>query len=153
MPMRVAPLSAVHARTSEDHGFTLLELLVVVLIIGILAAIAIPTFINQTSKARDGAAKVLVRTAETAAESYATDHSGTYTGMSVAELQAVEPTLKEKSSAELVTAEAKGANSYLVEAQSTGSGHTFAIERKATGELARTCEPEEKGGCPAGGSW
>ena len=153
MPTRVQPLSAVGARTSEDHGFTLIEVLVVVLIIGILAAIAIPNFLNQTSKARDGAAKVLVRTAETAAESYATDHSGAYTGMSIAELQAIEPTLKEKSSAELVTAEAKGANGYIVEAQSTGNGHTFAIERKATGELARSCGPEEKGGCPAGGSW
>ena len=117
MPTRVEPLSAVRTRTSEDHGFTLIEVLVVILVIGILAGIAIPTFINQTSKAKDGAAKVLVRTAETAAESYATDHSGTYTGMSIAELQAIEPTLKEKSSAELVTAEATGANGYLIEAK------------------------------------
>jgi prepilin-type N-terminal cleavage/methylation domain-containing protein len=153
MRTRVKPLYSFGARASEDHGFTLLEVLVVILIIGILAGVAIPNFINQTSKAKDGAAKELVRTAETAAETYATDHSGTYTGMSIAELQAITPTLKEKSTAELVTAEATGANGYVVEAQSTGNGHTFAIERKATGEFVRTCKPEEKGGCPAGGSW
>ena len=153
MPAPAKPLPAVSSRVSEDHGFTLLEVLVVILIIGIIAGIAIPSFINQTSKAKDGAAKELVRTAETAAETYATDHSGTYTGISIAELQAITPTLKEKGSAELVAAEATGANGYVVEAQSTGNGHTFAIERKATGEFARTCKPEEKGGCPAGGSW
>jgi type IV pilus assembly protein PilA len=137
----------------RNAGFTLIELLIVIAIIGILAAIAIPNFINQTSKARDGAAKELVRAAETAAETYATDHDGAYTGLSIAELQGIEPTLKEKSTAELVAAKAKGANAYIVEAQSTGSGNTFAIERKVNGEVARTCQPEEKGGCPAGGSW
>ena len=153
MPTRAGALSVARARMSEDGGFTLIEVLVVILIIGILAGIAIPNFINQTHKATDGAAKVLVRTAETAAESYATDHDGVYTGLSFAELQAIEPTLKEKASAELIAGEAKSANSYIVEAQSTGTGHTFAIERKATGELVRTCEPEAQGGCPGGGSW
>src|SRR5437016_10170917 len=113
----VEPLSAVRARTSEDQGFTLIEVLVVVLIIGILAAIAIPHFINQTSKARDGAAKVLVRTAETAAERYATDHSGTYTGMSVAGLQSVEPTMKESSSTGHITAAGKRTSSNRAPAQ------------------------------------
>ncbi|TMK99659.1 MAG: prepilin-type N-terminal cleavage/methylation domain-containing protein [Actinobacteria bacterium] len=153
MPTRAGALSVIRTRMSEDGGFTLIELLVVILIIGILAGIAIPNFINQTHKASDGAAKVLVRTAETAAESYATDHGGAYTGMSVAELQAIEPTLKEKSSAELLVGEANGAGGYLVEAKSTGSGHTFAIERNGAGELARTCAPEAQGGCPSGGSW
>ena len=140
-------------RSKDEGGFTLIELLVVILIIGILAAIAIPSFLNQKGKAQDSSAKTQAASAQTAMETYATDHNGSYEGASVAELQAIEPTLKDKSSAELVAAEAKGANSYLVEAQSTGSGHTFAIERKETGEIARTCEPEEKGGCPAGGSW
>ena len=70
----------------RQGGFTLIELLVVILIIGILAAIAIPSFLNQKAKANDAGAKVLARTAETAAEAYATDHGGSYTGMEINEL-------------------------------------------------------------------
>ena len=89
-------------RSKDEGGFTLIELLVVILIIGILAAIAIPSFLNQKSKANDASAKVQARTAETAAETYSTDHNGVYTGMEIKELQAIEPTLNEVSSAETV---------------------------------------------------
>src|SRR6059058_1029847 len=65
-------------RSKEEGGFTLIELLLVILIIGILAAIAIPSFVNQRSKAFDAAAKSNLRTAETAMETYSTDHDGTY---------------------------------------------------------------------------
>ena len=71
-------------RSSDEGGFTLIELLVVILIIGILAAIAIPSFLSQKSKATDASAKELARTAQTTAETYATDHGGNYTGMTIA---------------------------------------------------------------------
>ncbi len=75
-------LSNLRRRAEDEKGFTLIELLVVILIIGILAAIAIPSFINQKGKASDSAAKELARTAQTAAETYATDNNGNYSTLS-----------------------------------------------------------------------
>src|SRR3978361_639753 len=60
-------------RLSHEGGFTLIELLVVILIIGILAAIAVPSFLNQKGKANDAQAQTIARPAETAEESVYTD--------------------------------------------------------------------------------
>src|SRR5437879_6659532 len=81
-------------RSSDEGGFTLIELLVVILIIGILAAIAIPSFLSQKGKASDSSAKELARTAQTTAETYATDHGGEYTGLNATELHAYESSIQ-----------------------------------------------------------
>jgi type IV pilus assembly protein PilA len=149
-------LHRLRQRSRDQDGFTLVELLVVILIIGILAAIAIPAFLNQKGKATDSAAKVQARTAETAAEVYATDHGGEYKGISVAELQAIESALRDTSEATLTVAEAKSANKgYLVKSTSA-TGGTFSVERQENGAVSRTCTPaseSNRGGCPPGGTW
>jgi type IV pilus assembly protein PilA len=152
-------LHKLRKRAEDEKGFTLIELLVVILIIGVLAAIAIPSFLNQKSKATDASAKELARTAQTAAETYATDHNGSYTGMTAAGLATIEPTIQTAAannnaylSGVTVTTAGDG---YSVTATST-STNTYTITRASTGSTSRTCTPVSAsaaaGGC-VGGTW
>ncbi len=67
---------AIRDRLEQDEeGFTLIELLVVIIIIGILAAIAIPTFLRQREKGWDAASRSELRNAAVAQESFFTDNN------------------------------------------------------------------------------
>jgi type IV pilus assembly protein PilA len=68
-------------KKNGEKGFTLIELLVVIIIIGILAAIALPSFLNQTSKAKQTEAKTYVSTAIKAQQAYYTEKTAYAPGL------------------------------------------------------------------------
>jgi type IV pilus assembly protein PilA len=149
-------LNRLRQRSTDEGGFTLIELLVVILIIGILAAIAIPSFLNQKSKAYDASAKELARTAETTAETYATDHEGGYTGLEQKELHKYEtglPLCTESEANACLETATGGAETYSVTTKAANTKDKFVISRAAGGAITRECKSgPSKTGCAGGES-
>src|SRR2546423_8124127 len=139
-------------RMRSVDGVTLPELLVVLLLIGILAGIAIPAFLNQKDKANDAAAESQARTMQSAAELTAIDEKGSYVEVSLERLEQVEPVLKDHRAALPTTPIEGQSKEYEVQSESTSTGHTFRIKRGAEAVVTRVCEPAGKGACPASGS-
>jgi type IV pilus assembly protein PilA len=138
-------------RAQEERGFTLIELLVVILIIGILAAIAIPSFLNQKGKGHDAEAKSAAVTTAKAMETCATDNNGSYAPCSKASLEAIEPTLNDVDARLAVTSTTTDYQIVVTSDRDAGAV-TFTYTRNADGTTARTCAvgSADRGGCSAG---
>ena len=121
----------------DEDGFTLIELMVVVLIIAILLAIAIPTFLGAQDRARDRGAQSELRNALTAAKTIATDDAGLFTNVTTATLLTAEGSLKYNEGAAVAkeVSVAKPDNTQLLLQTKSASGTTFAICANSSGQV------------------
>jgi type IV pilus assembly protein PilA len=115
-------LETLRPRRTDEDGFTLIELMVVVLIIAILVAIAIPTFLGARGKANDRAAQADIRNAFTAERTYYTD-SQTYADKT--QITAIENSLKYTDTP--ASALASTNTVYIVVSQTTQPGDTVTL--------------------------
>jgi len=135
------------AAEEREGGFTLIELLVVIIIIGILAAIAIPVFLNQRQKGYDAQAKSDARNIATLEETYMTDNNR-YNDEATAAAAATDLGYKKSSNVTTVVVHGTDAAGTAAVVNSTagfcvsvtsGSGKTFYYNSVAGGLTTTAC--------------
>jgi type IV pilus assembly protein PilA len=132
---------------ADARGFTMVELLVVILIIGILAMIALPAFVGQRLKGEDSEAQQMVRTVATALATYHTDES-TYDATR-ADLVKLEPAVNEASADLEIVGTADG----FEITEKSQSDTEFTLVRDDDGDVTRSCTVPDRGLCKSDSTW
>lgn len=150
-------LRTLPARLQNERGFALAELLVAIIVIGILAAIALPAFLSQQLKGHDADAKSNARNAVSAVESCFVERRQFSGCDTVADLEAT----GSKLAVPLTTPTAPEPGAVSVSATATTytivgyskSENRFSISKKADGTYSRSCTAGGTGGCQTGDAW